>query len=79
MYSFSFTDFLNGDVKLVPVACNYLIGKNIRRFTNGSEEDSVNIFDESDLAELDKILSSICEVLKFLLLINYLNHDAKLL
>ena len=35
-YSFSFTDFLNGDVKLVPVTCNYLTGKNIRqRFTNG--------------------------------------------
>ena len=40
-YSFSFTNFLNGDVKLVPVTCNYLTGKNIRqRFTNGSEEDS---------------------------------------
>ena len=40
-YSFSFTDFLNGDVKLVTITCNFLNGKNIRKcFINGNEEDS---------------------------------------
>lgn len=36
-----FTEFLNGEVNLVPVTCSYLIGTNIRQvFTNDTEEDS---------------------------------------